>query len=274
MKTKTIVQISDLHFGRVERKAIQPLIRNIEAINPELVIISGDLTQRAKEREYLEARKFIKSLNRPTFIIPGNHDIPLYNILERFHSPFRKYSKFISPDISPFYRDNDIAIVAINSVRNFTVSSGKISKEQLEEAEKILQNVDSKLIKIVVCHHPFDIPINKKTTHKVVAHSKIAMERLSKYNIDVFLSGHIHISHIGDTASRYKIDGYNGIIVQAGTAISKRYRGEPVSFNVLKIRHKEIVVDNYAGNESLSNFDIASTKKFVEKNNVWKMLDK
>ena len=88
---KTIVHLSDLHFGKVDKSRINPLINIITGIKPDLVIISGDLTQRATEKEYKEAKKFIKKIKRPVFIIPGNHDIPLFNVYRRLISPFKKY---------------------------------------------------------------------------------------------------------------------------------------------------------------------------------------
>ena len=273
---KTIVHMSDLHFGKVDSKRVRPLIKRISEINPDLVIVSGDLTQRATEKEYKDAKKFLKKLDCEVFVIPGNHDIPLLNVFQRLTSPFKKYKKFISSDLSPFYRDEKIAVVGINSVRRYTISSGSISKKQIEIAEKLLDNLDPKLIKIVVCHHPFDLPHSAKTikkhTHGVVSHSKVAMKHFSQKRGDVFLSGHIHQSHVGDTKRRYKIDGYGGLIIQAGTAISKRTRSEPVSFNVLKIKRPFINIENYIGDKLSPDYILNSTKNFKNTADGWKII--
>ncbi len=273
---KTIIHLSDLHFGKVDTKRVNPLIKKILEIKPDLIIVSGDLTQRATEIEYKAAKKFLGKLKYPIFVIPGNHDIPLLNVYQRFTSPFKKYIKFISPDLAPFYCDDKIAVVGINSVRRYTLTSGRISNRQISTTEKIFDSLDPKLIKIVVCHHPFDLPHStetiKKHTHKVVAHSKSAMKHFSKKKVDIFLSGHLHHTHIGDTTKRYKIKGYGGLIVQAGTAISKRTRSEPVSFNVLKIKGSNIDIENYAGDKLSPEFILSSTKNFRNSESGWRAI--
>ncbi|MFA6050920.1 MAG: metallophosphoesterase, partial [Candidatus Paceibacterota bacterium] len=200
---KKIIHLSDLHFGKVDKRRIDPLLTIVNGMNPDLVVISGDLTQRATEKEYKEVQDFLKQIKPNTFIIPGNHDIPLYNVFERWMRPFKKYSKFISPELAPVYMDNEIAVVGINSVRSSTISSGRINKKQIEAAENIFSKLSSEVTKIVVCHHPFDLPHSKKThhkhTHKVIGRSKLAMDRLAKQKVDLFLSGHLHVTHIGDT---------------------------------------------------------------------------
>ncbi|MEI8338136.1 MAG: metallophosphoesterase [bacterium] len=273
---KTIVHLSDLHFGKIDAKRVNPLIKKISEIKPDLIIVSGDLTQRATEKEYKDAKKFFRKLDRPIFVIPGNHDIPLINIFQRLTDPFKKYKKIISTDLNPFYCDETIAIAGINSVRRYKITSGRISSKQISTTEKLLDNLDPKLIKIVVCHHPLDLPYSAKTikkhTHGVVSHSKTAMKHFSKIKVDIFLTGHIHQSHVADTKRRYKIDGYGGLIIQAGTAMSKRTRWEPVAFNVLKIKRPNISIENYVGDILSPNYILSSTKKFRNTEIGWKII--
>lgn len=271
---KTIIHISDLHFGRVDHTRIDPLLDIVQKVHPDMVVISGDFTQRAKEKEFKDAKEFIKKLNHPVFVIPGNHDIPLYNIFKRFGSPFKRYKEFISEDLAPLYVDDEMALIGINSVRNFTISSGRISKKDIQAIEKNIQHLPKDLIKIVVCHHPFDLPMNANThhkhTHKVVASSNMAMNTLAKYGVDMFLSGHLHVHHIGDSTFRYKIKDYSALIVQAGTAISKRSRGEPVSFNVIHLDRKTILIEHYKGERKHAGYELHSTEKFNFVQGTWK----
>jgi 3',5'-cyclic AMP phosphodiesterase CpdA len=271
---RTIIHLSDLHFGKVDYKRIKPLLLLIKEINPDLVVISGDLTQRAKEEEFEEAKAFLAKIDKPLFVVPGNHDIPLYNIFKRIYRPFKRYFTFISPHLAPIYRDNEMALIGINSVRRWTISSGRISKKQIEQAEEYFKAIKNDCLKIVVCHHPFDLPIDKNThhkhTHSVVARSKLAMKKLSKHKVDIFLSGHLHLQHIGDTTIRYKVKDYNALIIQAGTAISIRKRGEPVSFNVLKVEPKNIVVQTFAGEKDNDGFHLVLTEKFSRTDRGWK----
>jgi 3',5'-cyclic AMP phosphodiesterase CpdA len=273
---RRIVHLSDLHFGRVDRRRVDPLVMLVKDINPDLVIVSGDLTQRAKESEFLEAKAFMERLNKPLFVIPGNHDIPLWNVFKRLSAPFMSYSRHISDDLSPFYADDEVAIVGINTVRNTTISSGRINARQLDQAEERLKAASPGAFKLVVCHHPFDLPsanTHHKHTHKVVGRSNMAMKRLAAHGADLFLSGHLHVRHVGDTTTRYKVDGYSGLIVQAGTAISTRARGEPVSFNVLHLDRPHAVVDSYFGHKNEPGFSLLHTERYAHSDQTgWKRI--
>lgn len=268
---KRVVHISDLHFGRVDKKRVKPIISKIQELKPDIVVISGDFTQRAKEKEFKDAKKFIKDLKYPVFVIPGNHDIPLYNFFKRMLFPFTNYKKYISTDFAPVYTDDEIAIFGVNSVRRFAITSGKIRKAQLQTIENQAKELPDHILKIVVSHHPFDLPFNKKThhniTHKVIARSQYAMKRLSQIGINIFLSGHLHVHHISDTSLRYKIDGYRALIIQAGTAISTRFRGEPVSFNVIDIDKPVITIKHYSGFHRGAVFNLISTETYSYKEN-------
>ncbi len=270
---KKIIHISDLHFNRVDQSRVEALHLLIRQITPNVVVVSGDLTQRAKKEEFIAAKGFLDGLELPMLVVPGNHDIPLYNLIERFYSPLKRYTKFITSDLVPFYADNEIAIIGLVSARKGKILSGSISERQLERAETLLGKLDEKIIKIVVTHHPFDIPQDTTHTHaQVIAHSTSAMMRLSKIGIDLFLSGHLHVFHAGDTTTRYVINGYSGLIIHAGTAFSTRVRSGPVSFNLITVDAEHIIVENYAGNTGDAGYSIASLTKFTRGKDGWKIV--
>jgi 3',5'-cyclic AMP phosphodiesterase CpdA len=270
---RTIVHISDLHFGRVDEKRVLPLSKLIKKIDPDIVVISGDLTQRAKAEQFIAAEAFIRSLKQNVLVIPGNHDIPLFNLFARIFAPFKKYSEFINADLSPFYKDSEIAILGINSVRRDRATSGKIKDIDFTRAEELFGKLDPKIVKIVVAHHPFDlIPSEVKTykhVHTAMKGSKKTIKRMSKMGIDIFLSGHLHVFNAG-ASIRHKIEGYSGLMVQAGTAISTRTHGGQVSFNVLRINKKKIIVEHYAGEKETPNYVLVSKSKFINIGEVWK----
>jgi 3',5'-cyclic AMP phosphodiesterase CpdA len=203
---KKIVHLSDLHFGKVDKKRVEPLFQILTEINPDLIVISGDFTQRAKEEEFIEAQEFIKKLSWPVFAVPGNHDIPLYNVFKRFGSPFENYKKYICTDLTPLYFDDEVALIGINSANPFTISAGKINETQVDYIEGCLTCLDPNIFKIVVSHHPFDLPypLTNPLTHKIIGRSKMAMKRLGKHGIDIFMSGHFHVHDVGDSTIRYK----------------------------------------------------------------------
>ena len=102
---RTLVHLSDLHFGRTDPALIEPLLASIAAIAPDLVVVSGDLTQRARAAQFAEARAFLDRIAQPRIVVPGNHDVPLYRVWERFLSPLGKYKKHIGSDLEPTFVD-------------------------------------------------------------------------------------------------------------------------------------------------------------------------
>jgi 3',5'-cyclic AMP phosphodiesterase CpdA len=241
MILKKIVHISDLHFGTVENKIAENIIRDIKNLNPDLLIISGDLTQRARKTQFRKAKEFIDKLNYIKIIIPGNHDVPLYNVFARFLRPLTNYKNIITKDLSPFYHDETIAILGINTARSLTWKSGRISEEQIENLKEKLCSIDNSVFKIIVTHHPF-IPPAGDLGIKLVGRSAMALQIIDKCSVDLLLAGHLHQGYSGDVRPFYPSQNSSIISVQAGTAISNRVRGEPNAFNYIKADKKEILI--------------------------------
>ena len=224
---RVVEHLSDLHFGRVERATLEPLRRRVVELAPDLVVISGDLTQRARAQQFREARAFLDSLPGPQIVVPGNHDVPLYNVLARFLRPLAGYRRAIGADLEPSYVDDEIAVLGINTARSFVFKGGRVSEAQLARVEQKLCRVREEVVKILVTHHPF-----------------MALERLARCGVDVFVAGHLHTASIGDAAHR--VAGMSALLVQAGTATSSRTREEPNSFNLLRISRRRVEVRQYA----------------------------
>ena len=117
---RTIVHLSDLHFGKVDQALLAPLRTLIDQLEPHVVVVSGDLSQRARSAEFQAARGYLDSLPGPQIVVPGNHDVPLYNIFSRFLTPLVKYQRYVTDDLSPEYVDDEIAVLGINTARSMT----------------------------------------------------------------------------------------------------------------------------------------------------------
>ncbi|HSQ20225.1 MAG TPA: metallophosphoesterase, partial [Blastocatellia bacterium] len=115
---RTLVHLSDIHFGRLDEAIIEPLIQTINNIKPDVVAISGDLTQRARSHQFKAARAFLDALPKPQIVVPGNHDIPMHNLLYRFAQPLDKYRRYITDDLRPLYSDEEIVVVGVNTARS------------------------------------------------------------------------------------------------------------------------------------------------------------
>lgn len=258
---RTIVHLSDLHFGRTDPAIPQPLIDHVQAIGPHVVVVSGDLTQRARRKEFMAARKFLDALPRPQIVVPGNHDVPLYDVFSRFGSPLEKYRRYISADVEPAYVDDEIAVIGINTARSLTFKSGRVNAEQIARIRKQLCDLDERVIKIVVTHHPFDLPANFGEEH-LVGRAELAMETLADCGADLLLAGHMHASHAGSTDTRYPIQDYAALVVQAGTATSVRGRGETNSFNLIRIEPSAMTIERHGWDPESSLFSVVKTERF------------
>lgn len=265
---RTIVHLSDIHFGRVHLNLVEPLILSVNQIKPDLVAVSGDLTQRARTYQFKEARVFLDSLPKPQIVVPGNHDVPLHNLFTRFFQPLVKYRRFITEDLEPFYADNEIGVVGINTARSFTFKAGRVNQAQVEAVRQKLCPLPAKVIKAIVTHHPFDLP-DGHDEGDLVGRSRMAMEVLANCGADLFLAGHLHISHTGHTAKRYNIKGHSALVISAGTAASSRNRGEANSFNVIRVEHPQIVVERLRWQPDVGQFAVATTETFQHSSDGW-----
>ncbi|MEO5931144.1 MAG: metallophosphoesterase [Candidatus Kapaibacterium sp.] len=265
---RTLVHLSDIHFGRVDYATVKPLIAKVGEIAPDVVVVSGDLTQRARRGQFKEARAFLDALPKPRIVVPGNHDVPFYNFVARFLTPLNNYRRYISRDTEPFYSDEEIAIVGINTARSLTFKNGRINSDQVKRIGEKLCPLDDHITKILVTHHPFDLP-REFGDAELVGGAQMAMKTLARCGADILMAGHYHISHTGDTTTRYPIPGFSALVVQAGTATSVRGRGEPNSFNVLRIEHPLIIVDRLSWAVESGVFELARSERFHYKSEGW-----
>lgn len=265
---RTIVHLSDLHFGRLDSRLLTPLTQAVGAVNPDLVAISGDFTQRALRRQFIEARAFLDALMFRKLVVPGNHDVPLYNLAARFTNPLTSYRRFISKELEPKFVDEEIAVVGLNTARSFIVKGrGRLNEQQVTQAADHLRRIPLALVKIIVTHHPFDLP-EGVAAQQLVGRAAMAMAKLAEVGADLFLAGHLHVSHVGHTAERYKIEGHSALVIQAGT-MSVRGRGEVNTFNVLRIQRPEVTVERHSWNDEQQRFVVSWTEKFHHTDRGW-----
>jgi 3',5'-cyclic AMP phosphodiesterase CpdA len=266
---RTLVHLSDLHFGRIDEATLDPLLRTVHGLAPHAVVVSGDLTQRAKARQFRAARAFLDRLPTPQVVVPGNHDVPLYRVWERFLSPLGKYRRWISEDLEPAWMDEEIAIVGVNTARSLTFKGGRINEAQVEALRRRLAPLGEGVTKVVVTHHPFDLPDRPDDDDELVGRARLAMEAFSRCGVDLLLAGHLHTSESGSTEARYRLPGYAALAVQAGTATSTRGRGEENAFNVLRIANREIELERYGWKPAAGAFVAAGTERFRRDGQRW-----
>ncbi len=266
---RTLVHLSDLHFGRIDHALIGPLTALIEQLAPDVLVVSGDLTQRAKAVQFQEARAFLDTLPRPQIVVPGNHDISLYNLFNRFFRPLDKYRQYVTDELEPVFADEEVAVLGINTARSLTFKDGRVNEEQIARLRARLAGLGKMCTKVIVTHHPFDLP-EHFDDDDLVDRAPMAMDMFAECGVDLLLAGHLHASNAGSTADRYKIHGYAALMVQAGTATSTRGRGEMNSFNVIRIEHDRIEVERHSWAPEAGVFRPANCDAFERRANVWR----
>lgn len=254
---RTVVQLSDLHFGSILQPTLEPLLERLWSLDPDLVIVSGDLTQRARTPEFMEAQAYLARMPTPRLVLPGNHDIPLYDVFRRFAAPLARYEQFITTDLAPVYIDDELAVIGINSARSFTFKGGTLGAEAVAAAAAKFDRLTNNPVKIVVAHHPFHIPPGLSGV-TVVDGVQNAMKRFATCGVDLFLAGHLHLVHQA-SAELYE-RGSHATILQAGSATSTRARGEPNSYFVLRTDSGGIEVDIHVWSAARKRFEIAETR--------------
>lgn len=265
---RTLVHLSDLHFGRVDPELLAPLRALVQRIAPDVVVVSGDLTQRARSEQFEEARAYLDTLPGPQIVVPGNHDISLYNVLRRFLAPLERYKRYITDDLTPAFVDDEIAVLGVNTARSLTFKDGRVNEEQVGAIRARLAEVPEHAVRIIVTHHPFDLP-ETFDEDDLVDRAPMAMRAFAESGVDVLMAGHLHASHAGSTAERYRISEYAALVIQAGTATSTRGRGETNSFNVVRVEPDRVEVDRYGWDVIGKDYALMNTEKFMRSGNVW-----
>lgn len=257
-RVRTIVHLSDLHFGREHSSVVPALVDAVGELDPDLVAVSGDLTQRARANQFRRARAFLDALPRPQLVVPGNHDVPLFNLAARAFRPLGGFRRFITPDLAPLVSDDLIWAAGVNTTRPWRWKSGGIDGAALARLATLIEGAGPLPVKILVAHHPFDGPQGDAADTLV---------QLVAAGIDVLLTGHLHASYTGHTTHRYKSNGRAAVVVEAGTAASTRLRQEPNAFNVLRVSREAVGVEQYQWHGT--QFQVAETRQFCRGPRGW-----
>ena len=247
-----ILHLSDLHFGPPFIPEVgEALLTIAPKLDVNVIVVSGDFTQRAKQEQFENAREFLARLpNVPRLCVPGNHDVPLYRIKERFFDPHGLYKRFIAEELNPVLFLDHAAIVGLDSTApRSAISNGRICRWQLETAERIFAEVPVGVARIVVAHHHF-APAPDQLRDRSMPHATRAVMRFVEDKVDMILGGHLHRAYIGNTLDIYPgVHRERGIvIVQSGTTTSRRGRGrerEKNSFNVIDIDAETMKITHY-----------------------------
>jgi 3',5'-cyclic AMP phosphodiesterase CpdA len=266
----TLLHVSDLHFGPPYLPAVgEALLESARRLMPDVIVASGDFTQRAKQRQFAEARAFLDRFPpAPQVVVPGNHDIPLYRVFERLTNPYGLYRRYMSPELDSVMRRDDAVIVALNTTGPWSaITNGRIARWQLDFCSQAFRDAPEGVARIVVAHHHFAPAPDYEDEHDVMRRGKLALDRFAELKVDLILGGHLHRAYIGNTLDVYPGPDRSAgaIIVQCGTSTSARGRARERaknSFNVIRINADVIRIEHFMFFRALSGFAPVSRHEF------------
>jgi len=231
-----IAHLSDIHFGANDPRIVSATEAWLLDRRPDLIVISGDFTQRARTGQFRAAGAYVARLRDAGFTvlaIPGNHDIPFYDVVRRFAAPLDRYKRFIGTDLCPWFENESVAVLGINTARSLTFKDGRINRDQLAMIHDRFQAVAPEKTRILVTHHPlFALPIGTGgELSEAVGHHQDAVVAVCRAGVHIALAGHFHRTY-AESARRMVETAGSALVIQAGTATSTRLRNDELqSFN-------------------------------------------
>jgi 3',5'-cyclic AMP phosphodiesterase CpdA len=260
----TIAHLSDLHFGKIAHDEIVPqLVEEVNRAGADLVAVSGDLTQRARAREFEGAAAMLRAFEAPTLVVPGNHDVyPWWRPFSRLFHPYDRFERHITDDLSPVYEENGVAVLGLNTAIGRSVKSGRVRTDDLERMTQFFQERAAEQFKVLVLHHHLT-KIQGLGPHDVAKRAQRALEIASEAGVDLILCGHLHISHIEPI--EVIPDKHRLVVVSAGTATSTRgrLRDRRTNFyNRIQVRENAFFIEERRYDPDQHAFLLDSTTRF------------
>ncbi|MBL3586407.1 metallophosphoesterase [Rhodovulum sulfidophilum] len=238
-----IAHISDLHFGRTAPELLDPLIGALNAAGADLVAVTGDLTQRARDSQFRAARAFLNRLDPPWISVPGNHDVPLDNPWLRLLRPYARYRRHVSADLAPRARIGALTVQGFNTVDPLRWQRGKVRRRDLDQACQAFAEAPGP--RLAMAHHPFEQAPG--TPKSLMKHAGPSLEALARCGADIVLSGHLHRWRAEPFLTREA--GRRVLQVHVGTGLSTRLRGQENDFALLAIEGDQIELTRMVAKE-------------------------
>ncbi|AWB48159.1 phosphodiesterase [Gemmobacter aquarius] len=233
---RRIVHLSDPHFGAEEPRLVPHLLAAVAALAPDLVVMSGDLTQRARPEQFEAAARFLAACPAPVLAIAGNHDVPLYDLRLRFGDPWRRWRQSVGRDLEPVFENDALVVVAVNTANPLAWKDGKITGRQVERVARCFAEAGARR-RVLVMHHPLQGP---PAEPPALVGAGDALAGLVEAGTEVVLSGHLHATYVTPLTGAERI-----LSVQAGTCLSWRVRGDGNAFNALDFDTDGVVLTHH-----------------------------
>jgi 3',5'-cyclic AMP phosphodiesterase CpdA len=233
-----LLQISDTHFGTEQEAVMEALLRLVREQAPDVVVLSGDITQRARRAQFRAAWVFVNRLAVPaTLVLPGNHDIPLFNLVARIFYPYANHQRMFGGALEPVFESADLLVISVNTTRPSRHKDGAVSADQIQRVAQRLRRATREQLRIVVTHQPVHVPRPEEEKNVLHGHREAVWEWASA-GADLVMGGHIHLPYVRPLSERFNTLPRSVWVVQAGTAVSTRVRHDaPNSINIIRYTH-------------------------------------
>jgi 3',5'-cyclic AMP phosphodiesterase CpdA len=268
-----LIHLSDLHFGAHDDRLVEAVEAAVDDLKPDLVVISGDFTQRARTEQFRDACEFLGRLRdegHDVLGVPGNHDVPLYDVLRRFLSPLARYRRFIDESLCPFVELPGVAVLGINTARSLTFKDGRINRDQVDFIRETFARTPSEAVRILVTHHPlFSLTVGSQK-ERAIGRQELALDAVEESGVDLVLAGHAHHASSQDAGDLVTRAG-GVLIVQAGTATSTRVREQEQSFNTIDIAGGNVTITVHGWDGA--SFSAAEAQPYKYQDGRWRILE-
>jgi 3',5'-cyclic AMP phosphodiesterase CpdA len=252
---RTLAHLSDLHFGRTDPAVVEALLADLAGLRPDLAIISGDITQRARTHQFAEAKAFLARLPCPALVVPGNHDLaPLWLPFSRLFTPRARFRRALPGHADwPVWHDDEVVAIGLDSTRHLRWITGKLRRGHLQHVEQVVTASPDEACKVVFLHHP---PPSAPSGHP--------FQTLAENGVDLILTGHVHQAKVTVIAAEGPC---SAVLAQASTACSTRLRGDANGYGVIRIAMPvmDITIHGWTGD----GFAARRHHRFEKRGNVW-----
>ncbi len=256
-----ILHLSDVHFGAVDERLVQPMLDLAASLRPDVTVISGDLTQRARPEQFAAARAFVDRLPGPILTVPGNHDMPLWNLPLRLIAPLSRYRHAFGAEVEPTLHFSDAVLQGVNTANPFAWKAGRLTAASAARLTDRFASAPAAALRVAVLHHP-PVPAADGTPADMAAPGAV-LAQLARACTDVVLSGHTHLPHAAWAETAAGI-----LFLQVGTAISTRIKTDANDFSVIDLAPGLVTQQSWLARQG-ADFALATTNRFLRTPAGW-----
>lgn len=260
-----ILHLSDVHFGAVDDRLVTPFLDLAHRLQPDLCVVSGDLTQRARASQFRAARDFVTRLPAPALVVPGNHDMPLENLPVRLLAPFAGYRRAFGPDLEPLVQLPDAVVQGVNTANPLVWKSGRLRPASVDRLTRSFAEAPKGNWRVAVMHHA-PVPAADGTPADIAAPAG-ALYALAQAGADIVLSGHTHMPHTGFAETAAGV-----LFLQVGTAISTRLKTGTNDFQLVTLEPAQVTVESWLSPPGQPAFTPGPTQCYTHPGTAWQKL--